>query len=279
MRTLTNLIAKVLIILISTIGVVSCGESPEDLFQKAVDYQNSGDYTKAVKLYKLLAEEGVIEAQHNLGVMYRLGQGVEQNYNEAAKWLTIAAGQGAAESQTALGCLYLEVQNYNKGIIWLELAAAQGYEDAIQALQSLSNTSTNNYNNSSISTRKQMEENLIGQILNTKWSFTSADGFEFILDIKGLGRDGESAKAELLWNGNVQEYITIKLYKTHTSNGYIPMGYEFDCNTSFKIYFSAIKYGWLEFAIWDYSNGYLYEDGDSFNSEAPDSRLSMKRIR
>jgi len=124
-----------------------------------------------------------------------------------------------------------------------------------------------------------MEENLIGQILNTKWSFTSADGFEFILDIKGLGRDGESAKAELLWNGNVQEYITIKLYKTHTSNGYIPMGYEFDCNTSFKIYFSAIKYGWLEFAIWDYSNGYLYKNGDSFNSEAPDSRLSMKRIR
>ena len=137
MRTLTNLIAKVLIILISTIGVVSCGESPEDLFQKAVDYQNSGDYTKAVKLYKLLAEEGVIEAQHNLGVMYRLGQGVEQNYNEAAKWLTIAAGQGAAESQTALGCLYLEVQNYNKGIIWLELAAAQGYEDAINVLNSL----------------------------------------------------------------------------------------------------------------------------------------------
>lgn len=124
-----------------------------------------------------------------------------------------------------------------------------------------------------------MEENLIGQILNTKWLFTTADCFEFILDIKGLGRDGESAKAELLWNGNVQEYITIKLYKTHTSNGYIPMGYEFDCNTSFKIYFSAIKYGWLEFAIWDYSNGYLYEDGDSFNSEAPDSRLSMKRIR
>lgn len=241
------------------------------------------NYKEAIKWYKLAVKQGNPIAQCNLGIMYRDGKGVEQNYKEMVKWYKLSAEQGLLEAQYNLGVCYWNGEgverNHDEAVKLFKLSAEQGHEYAIQALQSLSNTSTNNYNNSSISTRKQMEENLIGQILNTKWSFTSADGFEFILDIKGLGRDGESAKAELLWNGNVQEYITIKLYKTHTSNGYIPMGYEFDCNTSFKIYFSAIKYGWLAFAIWDYSNGYLYEDRDSFNSEAPDSRLSMKRIR
>jgi len=43
------------------------------------------DYTKAVKWFKKAAEQGFVESQHNLGVMYERGKGVQQNYNESAK--------------------------------------------------------------------------------------------------------------------------------------------------------------------------------------------------
>ena len=54
MKTLTNLITKVLIILISTIGVVSCGDSPEELSQKGQDYFKVGNYTEAIKISPVL---------------------------------------------------------------------------------------------------------------------------------------------------------------------------------------------------------------------------------
>ena len=40
------------------------------------------------------AEEGVAEAQFNLGVMYAEGRGVPQDDAEAARWYRLAAEQG-----------------------------------------------------------------------------------------------------------------------------------------------------------------------------------------
>ena len=42
----------------------------------------------------LAAEQGLAQAQHNLGLMYEKGQGVEQNYVEAHKWFNIAGMNG-----------------------------------------------------------------------------------------------------------------------------------------------------------------------------------------
>jgi len=46
----------------------------------------SGDYTKAADILRRLAEQSSAQAQYNLGVMYRNGQGVQQDYTEALKW-------------------------------------------------------------------------------------------------------------------------------------------------------------------------------------------------
>lgn len=39
-------------------------------------------------------EQGQAEGQSNLGILYDLGQGVKQDYVEAAKWYRKAAEQG-----------------------------------------------------------------------------------------------------------------------------------------------------------------------------------------
>jgi len=38
------------------------------------------DYKEAVRLYRLSAEQGIAQAQYNLGLMYDKGQGVPQDY-------------------------------------------------------------------------------------------------------------------------------------------------------------------------------------------------------
>lgn len=65
------------------------------------------DYSEAAKWFRLAAEQGVTEAQHNLGVMYEKGQGVQLNLSEAEKWYRKAAEQGHAPAQAALGQMKL----------------------------------------------------------------------------------------------------------------------------------------------------------------------------
>ena len=65
-------------------------------FEDAVAAYQRGDYATAYALTRPLADEGVARAQFNLGVMYAKGQGVAQDYAEAAKWYRLAADQGHA---------------------------------------------------------------------------------------------------------------------------------------------------------------------------------------
>ncbi|MGA3098963.1 MAG: hypothetical protein ABSF25_21105 [Bryobacteraceae bacterium] len=53
-----------------------------------------------------LAEQGDAEAQDTLAYAYYRGQGVPQDYAEAAKWYRKAAEQGEAVAQHSLGTLY-----------------------------------------------------------------------------------------------------------------------------------------------------------------------------
>ena len=92
-----------------------------------------GDYELAITLWRLLAEDGDITAQHNLGIMYENGKGVRKDFDEAARWYRKAAEQGDAESQYDLGFMYLMgqgvPQDYTLGEMWLGLANAQ-YEQS-----------------------------------------------------------------------------------------------------------------------------------------------------
>jgi uncharacterized protein len=52
------------------------------------------NYAEAVRWYRAAAEQGLGQAQVNLGVMYRQGLGVAQDNAEALRWYRAAAEQG-----------------------------------------------------------------------------------------------------------------------------------------------------------------------------------------
>ncbi len=94
------------------------------------------NYETAVKWYRLAAEQGFADAQNNLGFMYGNGKGVPQDYETAAKWYRLSAEQGYAPSQTLLSEMYFEgegvTRDYTLAHMWLNLAASQGNEGAIK---------------------------------------------------------------------------------------------------------------------------------------------------
>ncbi len=101
-------------------------------------YQNGHgvpqDDAEAARWYRLAAEQGYADAQLNLGVMYENGLGVLQDYAEALRWYRLAAEQGLALAQANLGLMYdlgLSVlQDDAEALRWYRLAAEQGFADA-----------------------------------------------------------------------------------------------------------------------------------------------------
>jgi uncharacterized protein len=69
--------------------------------EDAVTAYRRADYENALRLYRPLAEQGLAVAQFNVGLMYDIGQGVLQNFSEAAKWYRLAADQGRPTAQSA----------------------------------------------------------------------------------------------------------------------------------------------------------------------------------
>ena len=108
-------------------------------FQAGADAYARGDYATALHELKPLAEQGNSDAQAFLGLMYRDGRGIPQNYAEAVKWYRKAAEQGEATTlegrrtiamaQLMIGTMYLygwgAPQNYVRAHMWFDLAASR----------------------------------------------------------------------------------------------------------------------------------------------------------
>jgi TPR repeat protein len=60
------------------------------------------DYAEAVRLFRLAAAQGRAIAQYNMGVMFENGKGVAQDRGEAIRWYRLAAAQGEANATAAL---------------------------------------------------------------------------------------------------------------------------------------------------------------------------------
>ena len=94
------------------------------------------DYAEAAKWYRLAAQQGEENAQSSLGVMYDKGEGVAQNHAEALKWYRLAAQQGEAVAQSNLGLKYFNgqgaVQDYVKAHSWFNLGAINGDAEAVK---------------------------------------------------------------------------------------------------------------------------------------------------
>ena len=88
------------------------------------------DDTKAVRWYRMAAEQGHAEAQHYLGTMYFFGEGVPKNATEAVRWFRQAAKRGYVKSQYNLGLIYYEGEGIPidnvQAYVWFSMAANQG---------------------------------------------------------------------------------------------------------------------------------------------------------
>jgi TPR repeat protein len=88
----------------------------------------------AAKWFRKAADQGLREAQFNLGLMYDVGTGVVRDYTEAAKWYRMAADQSVDEAQFSLGVMYDNgdglVQDRAEAAKWYRKAADQGLDIA-----------------------------------------------------------------------------------------------------------------------------------------------------
>ena len=100
----------------------------------SVPAQQSDALRRLFLEYKAKAEKGDAEAQHNLGVSYANGEGVEKDYAEAEKWYRKAAEQNFAKAQHNLGISYSQGHGVEKvkteAYAWFNLAAKTEEEAA-----------------------------------------------------------------------------------------------------------------------------------------------------
>jgi TPR repeat protein len=100
----------------------------------ATIYYNDKEYKKAVEYYTKAAEQGLLNAQTQLGILYLNSEHVETDYEKAVKWSTKAAEQGDSIGQTLLAVCYYDgkgvEKDYKKAVEWLSKAAEQGQANA-----------------------------------------------------------------------------------------------------------------------------------------------------
>ena len=96
------------------------------------------DYNEAAKWFRKAAEQGNADAQYNLGSAYFYGNGVPQDYNEGLKWLRKAAVNDNSDAQTTLGHAYYfgdgVHQDYGKAVMWYRKAADKNHHEAQNGL-------------------------------------------------------------------------------------------------------------------------------------------------
>ena len=102
------------------------------VFERCKLYYSSENYTETFKCLQKVAEQGNVDAQINLGLMYEYGQGVKQDYFKAFEWYQKAAEQGNALAQYNLGYMYANGQgvrqNYTKAKEYFGLACDNKYQ-------------------------------------------------------------------------------------------------------------------------------------------------------
>src|SRR6266567_2745937 len=90
----------VLILLAASIAYADINEAYSAL--------GKGNYSQAFSMFKNYAEQGDAEAQYALGLLYYDGKGVNQDFQQSAKWIRKAAEQELADAQLALGNFYFD---------------------------------------------------------------------------------------------------------------------------------------------------------------------------
>ena len=103
-------------------------------FQAGMDARNRGDFAKALREWRPLAEQGDARAQYYLGLLYENGDGVPQDYEKAREWYEKSAAQGEANAQFYLGLMSAFGRggplDLAQAHMWYSLAAGNGHVGA-----------------------------------------------------------------------------------------------------------------------------------------------------
>jgi TPR repeat protein len=91
--------------------------------------ETPGSRDVAIAWLRRSAEQGMTQAQYNLGLLYENGTGVERSLAKATEWWTRAADQGHIEAQVATGTQYF----LGRGAPHDETVACRWYERAAEA--------------------------------------------------------------------------------------------------------------------------------------------------
>lgn len=112
--------------------------SKEYFYDQATTLNNKQQYSKAIELYKLAAENGYAPAQNDLGVCYIAGEGVQPDYSQATMWFSKAAEQNFAAAQYNLGFCYYNgygvKEDFTLAVEYFRKAAEQNYPAALYDL-------------------------------------------------------------------------------------------------------------------------------------------------
>lgn len=113
--------------------------SDEELYNLAIEYDESCEEEKAIPIFEALASKGNAKAQCMLGYYYKseLG-GLEEDIDEALKWYEKSALQGNGEAMNALGEIYFDEETHlydtEKAIYWFEKAIERGWFEGYLSL-------------------------------------------------------------------------------------------------------------------------------------------------
>jgi len=102
-----------------------------DEMSRGLSAYQAGRYQEAYQSWLPLAQKGDANAQYNLGLLYRNGQGVKQDDRQALVWFSQAAQQGLLDAQYNTGLMYMEGRGVaiskTDAFRWWELAAVKGH--------------------------------------------------------------------------------------------------------------------------------------------------------
>ncbi len=114
---------------------------PAGRFSEAAELYKQKQYTQAFEAFLPLAEQADARAQTIIAIMYKFGEGTEQDLTEAYRWYRTAADLNYPAAQYYTGVMLAEgtgvEQNQVQALEWLTLAANNGFERAEQKIANL----------------------------------------------------------------------------------------------------------------------------------------------
>jgi len=124
-----NTSAHISLILLSVLAL-STNQCFADQTTEANLAYSMHNYSKAFSLYQELAKSGSANAEYFISEMYRDGNGVSQDNEEAVRWLRLSAIHGCTKAMASYGAVNADgkliPQNLDEALIWIRKAAING---------------------------------------------------------------------------------------------------------------------------------------------------------